>query len=296
MITEPDKRTQPTPQVSLILTSDTAQAAGRQLTDMLSAPALAGIALCVRALKIDTGTPMAAVSEFIQDAGDKVACDDRSTGHAVIVIGGEISEPLVDTVYHASAPQMAQVIVACIGGDEPQPRRFQAAGSETTLPLLQLRERFATHDITLLARQIIAQLDVPCDALTDKAIPLAMYPAVPPRRGGSPALNADNLSDTLLRLLPDWSVVSAASDNQAPMDITRQYNFRSFRQAVRFMDQTAPACDIADHHPRWENNWRTLQVWLTTWDADRQITERDIQLARYFDTVYASIAEQFQAN
>jgi pterin-4a-carbinolamine dehydratase len=191
---------------------------------------------------------------------------------------------------------MDQVIVACIGGDEPQPRRFQAAGGETTLPLLQLRERFASHDITLLARQIIAQLDVPCDALTDKAIPLAMYPAVPPRRGGSPALNADNLSDTLLRLLPDWSVVSAASDNQAPMDITRQYNFRSFRQAVRFMDQTAPACDIADHHPRWENNWRTLQVWLTTWDADRQITERDIQLARYFDTVYASIAEQFQAN
>jgi len=51
--------------------------------------------------------------------------------------------------------------------------------------------------------------------------------------------------------------------------------------------QVAPACDIANHHPRWENNWKTLRIWLTTWDAAQRITSRDIDLARYFDDVYA---------
>ena len=47
------------------------------------------------------------------------------------------------------------------------------------------------------------------------------------------------------------------------------------------MYRVAPGCDIAIHHTRWENIWRTVRVYLTTWDIDHQISDRDIQLAKY---------------
>ena len=53
------------------------------------------------------------------------------------------------------------------------------------------------------------------------------------------------------------------------------------------MNEVAPGCDIAIHHPRWENLWRSLRVWLTTWDIGHRISDRDIQLAKYFDKAYA---------
>lgn len=52
------------------------------------------------------------------------------------------------------------------------------------------------------------------------------------------------------------------------------------------MTQVAQGCDIAMHHPRWENIWKTVRVYLTTWDIGHRISDRDIQLARYFDRAY----------
>jgi pterin-4a-carbinolamine dehydratase len=40
------------------------------------------------------------------------------------------------------------------------------------------------------------------------------------------------------------------------------------------------------HHPRWENQWRTVTVYLSTWDIGNKITALDIQLARAFDALY----------
>jgi hypothetical protein len=53
------------------------------------------------------------------------------------------------------------------------------------------------------------------------------------------------------------------------------------------MGHVAPACDIAMHHPRWENIWRSISVYLTTWDIGHNISDRDIQLAKYLDLAYA---------
>lgn len=37
------------------------------------------------------------------------------------------------------------------------------------------------------------------------------------------------------------------------------------------------------HHPRLMNMWRTVTVWLSTWDAGHRITLLDIEFARYLD-------------
>ena len=52
------------------------------------------------------------------------------------------------------------------------------------------------------------------------------------------------------------------------------------------MQQVAPGCDIALHHPRWENIWKTVRVYLTTGDIGHRISDRDVQLAKYLDRAY----------
>jgi pterin-4a-carbinolamine dehydratase len=44
----------------------------------------------------------------------------------------------------------------------------------------------------------------------------------------------------------------------------RKVKFATFRDAIRFMRLVALGGDIADHHPRWENIYRTLRVHFTT--------------------------------
>ena len=58
------------------------------------------------------------------------------------------------------------------------------------------------------------------------------------------------------------------------------------------MNEVAPGCDIAIHHPRWENIWKTVKVYLTTWDIGHRISDRDIQLARYLDQAYSDFAAE----
>ena len=76
------------------------------------------------------------------------------------------------------------------------------------------------------------------------------------------------------------------------MELIRAFRFRRFQAAVDYMYMVAPGCDIAQHHPRWENVWKTLTVHLSTWDGGlHKITERDLKLARYLDRAYIDFGE-----
>jgi pterin-4a-carbinolamine dehydratase len=63
-------------------------------------------------------------------------------------------------------------------------------------------------------------------------------------------------------------------------ELFREYKFGSFQEAIRFMREVSTGCDIADHHPRWENIYRTLRVYLTTWGIDHRVTDRQTQRAK----------------
>ncbi len=44
------------------------------------------------------------------------------------------------------------------------------------------------------------------------------------------------------------------------------------------------------HHPRWENQWRTVTVYLSTWDIGFRISQLDIDLAGILDRIYKESA------
>lgn len=66
--------------------------------------------------------------------------------------------------------------------------------------------------------------------------------------------------------------------------IERTYSFKDFNEAFGFMARVALAAEKMDHHPEWRNVYRTVEVTLSTHDADG-LTMRDVKLARTMDAI-----------
>ena len=84
----------------------------------------------------------------------------------------------------------------------------------------------------------------------------------------------------LLATLPSWK-------HDAQRDaITREFVFADFAQAFAFMTQIAIVAEKRNHHPEWFNVYNRVNITLTTHDVDG-LSQRDIDLARYADAVFA---------
>lgn len=70
-----------------------------------------------------------------------------------------------------------------------------------------------------------------------------------------------------------------------PEALRKQFVFRNFVEAWRWMSAVALVAEKANHHPDWRNVYRTVEVVLYSHDAGG-LTERDVALARKMDQLY----------
>jgi len=78
--------------------------------------------------------------------------------------------------------------------------------------------------------------------------------------------------------------------------IRKVYIFKNFVEAWGWMARVAIWCEKWNHHPEWLNVYRTVDVTLTTHEADG-LTELDVKLARKMDSLAATSPEvTFQAD
>lgn len=63
----------------------------------------------------------------------------------------------------------------------------------------------------------------------------------------------------------------------------KQFVFTDFRHAWAFMEQASAVINRLEHHPRWQNEWNVVEFWLNTQTANRQITDKDWELANELD-------------
>jgi len=92
-----------------------------------------------------------------------------------------------------------------------------------------------------------------------------------------------------LGALPNWKVVSSPLPGEYPKtrtELTRRFRFSTFERAITFMQEAVPHINEVNHHPRWENVFKTVTVWLSTWDTGHVISKLDLDLARYLDDLY----------
>jgi pterin-4a-carbinolamine dehydratase len=92
-----------------------------------------------------------------------------------------------------------------------------------------------------------------------------------------------------LATMPGWRVLTSPLPGEYPRtrtELMKRYKFRGFDQAIAFMHAAVPHIERVNHHPRWENVFKTITVWLSTWDTGHVVTKLDFELARYLDELF----------
>jgi len=65
----------------------------------------------------------------------------------------------------------------------------------------------------------------------------------------------------------------------------KQFNFENFKDAWAFMVKVAELAEEFQHHPRWENEWSVVQIWLITHEGGQKITDKDREMAAAIDAL-----------
>jgi ribonuclease HI len=76
----------------------------------------------------------------------------------------------------------------------------------------------------------------------------------------------------------------------------KQFVFKDFNEAWQFMLRVADEVTRVDHHPRWQNEWNVVDIWLNTHDDGMHITEQDRELADAIDKLVNPINLQHSAH
>jgi|JI10StandDraft_1071094.scaffolds.fasta_scaffold1049653_2 4a-hydroxytetrahydrobiopterin dehydratase len=66
--------------------------------------------------------------------------------------------------------------------------------------------------------------------------------------------------------------------------IEKKYVFKSFKEAMVFINKVAVIADEMNHHPEWINVYNKLTIRLSTHDVSG-ITDKDFQLASAIDAI-----------
>ncbi|MFN2545145.1 MAG: 4a-hydroxytetrahydrobiopterin dehydratase [Actinomycetota bacterium] len=93
-----------------------------------------------------------------------------------------------------------------------------------------------------------------------------------------PALSEEEIRAALADL-PGW--------RHAKGELSKQFTFPTFMDAIAFIDRVAERADELNHHPDLENHYNHVRVGLHTWDEDA-VTEKDVALAHQIETVVDS--------
>jgi pterin-4a-carbinolamine dehydratase len=109
-------------------------------------------------------------------------------------------------------------------------------------------------------------------------------------------LDGKKLKLILERELIAWKLVASPlpeNPSQTRVELFREYVFKSFDQVLEYMSKVAPICNTLPHHPRWENTWTTLKIYLSTWDSNHIISYKDIMLARHMENIFKDYGETY---
>ncbi len=123
---------------------------------------------------------------------------------------------------------------------------------------------------------------------------------MPQRRKRVDPLTTSEL-EKALDTLPGWGItttyetLTAGDAAVAKTELYKEYTFDSFVEATAFMAWASPGIDVGQHHPRWENVWKTVRVWLSTWDIEFQPSRFDTALAHTLDDLCKAFKAQRRA-
>lgn len=121
-------------------------------------------------------------------------------------------------------------------------------------------------------------------------VPVVLPPVVTPRIGRLPKGLNDDDESAFLKEMKEWKI-EETREPDAPgrfrRELHRVYEFRSFEDAFHFMNEVAErAIGLQNHHPRWQNTYNRVEIWLTTFNLGYKPSLRDIRLAKACEQIW----------
>lgn len=97
----------------------------------------------------------------------------------------------------------------------------------------------------------------------------------------------------VLSELKQWKILESTDDNCLKLrELHRNYKFKTFETAFKFMTRaTEEFITPQDHHPRWENTYNRLEIWLSTSEIGGQISNRDLKLAKCLEELWVTVGQ-----
>jgi pterin-4a-carbinolamine dehydratase len=112
------------------------------------------------------------------------------------------------------------------------------------------------------------------------------FPKPDPLVSKTIAIPWDELDASVREHLPSWRIEFSDDPERLQytrVELARDFEFKSFKRAMEFVQIVAAHAKTVDHHPRWMNIWRTVTIWLSTWDAGHRVTALDVEFARFLE-------------
>ncbi len=87
-----------------------------------------------------------------------------------------------------------------------------------------------------------------------------------------------NEIDKALESLPGW--------NYEDDKLKKEFSFENFREAMAFITLISYEAEEQVHHPEIFNVYNTVNISLSTHDADDKVTKKDVSLAESIEKIY----------
>lgn len=69
-------------------------------------------------------------------------------------------------------------------------------------------------------------------------------------------------------------------------ELYKEFSFKNFQEAFAFMRLVAAEAEDRQHHPRWQNEWNKVTIWLSTHEAGGKVTDKDRGFSEVIDAIY----------
>jgi 4a-hydroxytetrahydrobiopterin dehydratase len=100
-------------------------------------------------------------------------------------------------------------------------------------------------------------------------------------RAGAPRVSDEDMK-LMMPNIPDWQVVVV----DGVMQLSREFGFRNFEQAMAFSNRVGDIAEAEDHHPAILTEWGKVTV--TWWSHKiKGLHKNDLIMAARTDEVYA---------
>ncbi|KAJ4322101.1 hypothetical protein N0V94_002569 [Neodidymelliopsis sp. IMI 364377] len=96
------------------------------------------------------------------------------------------------------------------------------------------------------------------------------------------ANQSSDLPDRVSKLLSTWELTPSKKG------LKRQYLFKTFNNAWKFMDTVAQQCKVQRHHPEWSNLYNRVTVEWTTHKPEG-LSIKDVEMAEFCDKTAGEI-------